>query len=668
MNSILSKKKNILLKKQCIRRIFVYGLFILISNLISGVSFGGFGNPEYNSFNRRFLTFIKDTDASLIEDVDASIFDKHILTEFTQLTPHDFAREGYFYTGVSKKEYTIVNCFSCGEGVRAKHYFTSKDLRSLHSSNCKYINSAQPLSATSFVKPPPSTVRQRSPESLYLAQPPVDNIIVAAQVEIPDGKPDLAPIDDLLSDINKSASLDEKLIEPRSTTTSNEYLLETSGKENPDYKYLYEKMYLRTIDITEGDITEFNCFHRELQKTSPVRFGVLFDMSSNDTSFPVIVKEYDNYPWCSFQSVRALKNMYFDYKYCRQIRFLFLSLMMEMDRKLLSTISKVDDAQHIDLKKAFADSSLCYRPAYTRVTIGVNATLSQLISKKGEVIGRDKVIMSDAGVLLYMAPRHVLLENTVNIMEVNDLIHSLSKMFFEKIILSRLRQSLLSSEIQTYSFRREYEEHHYKTDVDRFHMAIPNDDEIGFIVIQHICIFYMWELWGLLKNGHPLPEHVEPNMALVPISIKSMKLFVLEAVKSIFDCSIKELQAKINKNHFQSRDSKITQKYADKYIEQIVKNMHESESLNLKDDDCFRGIFPDSKCSLSPCAPYISSSCVICLDDLKNGVTEMIGFRSCRHSMEEKCWRAYEFLSIQPLRCPMCRIDIHGIYRFIYKQ
>ncbi|MDP0560919.1 MAG: hypothetical protein QS721_00740 [Candidatus Endonucleobacter sp. (ex Gigantidas childressi)] len=685
MNNILGNAKRSLLNKRWIRKVFVYGLLVLTSNLISGASFGvGYRYGEYSTY-----------------DIRLESFNSGIEIKFDQLTIDDVVKAGYFYR-YSTRESVFVKCFSCGEILSAKPDVTCEDLRNKHKYDCLYMNdesqdvlvaslentalgdglAAQQPPSAPISLPQPSVIQNKQ-NHLSVSTVGYDPSLMADRSAyktppVPlandDERPDLSPLNKLLNTYAPSKSLAEVTRVPLSTESSNEGLLEASGGEGGEggeniYENIYQKMYITKNKPTRYHTDCWNRLHAELKAVSPLELGVSFDLRDNDLSFPVVVNKEPASLMCNFEAVEKLINIYFS----KSPRFLYLSLMMEMDRKLLATISKVNDSQHIKLTRAFADAPLFDVKKQYRKVEG-NALLRDMIDERGKVIDQDKLNAFDVGVLLYMAPRRVLLENTVSVVELTDLIHELSLMFCKKSMLRRLRSSLRISEFEQFEYDRDGNLG-VKTTVNCNHKSILEEKELSFIVAQHVCIFYMWELWGLLKNGHSIPEYVDPKVALKSISMENIKLFIIEATQSLFSCSIKELQAKIDKNKYEVRDSAITKEYADNYIKKVVEQIKSHFSLNCERDDYFRSIFIGSEDLLASTNKVFSSNddiCIICLDSPESGKTEMVKFSSCIHSMGKDCWDQYEenhrkgLWPERPIKCPLCREEVKNCVEYMY--
>ncbi|MDP0589922.1 MAG: hypothetical protein QS748_12370 [Candidatus Endonucleobacter bathymodioli] len=740
MNSILGNKKSVLLKEQWVRVVVVYVLFVLTSNLITGVSFGGgYKRAEYQTGHIRLLSFAK-----------------YFNTKFSKVTIEDIIKLGYFYLGVSTDEYARIECFSCGKKIKAVHDITYEDLKGLHENGCTYINTEDlPMEVTSIVNRRSNklTAQQQPSATISSSQSPITNnaqgnardvtegdgqsrMACHSRHEVPppvlfeprwqrtgsqgracthgrdlsglassatngnvvkkanvvklhkDDRPDLGDIYELLRRNNPSTPSAEVMTECLSATPEvvteslsvdlgEESVGGKSARDNILYEDIYQKMYMTQNHIVEHNKKRWDTFHDKLKAMKYFKLGVIFSLRTASPSFPCIAhKEHDSLV-CSFKSVEQLKNMFFNESEWQQSpRFLCLSLLLEIDRKLLSIIGEINDKHHIGLKASFANARLCYLINGTKRLRGINKALSEIISEIGEVKDYININKSDVGALLYMAPRRILLENTVTVIELSDLVHKLSIMFCEKAMLSRLSRSLRvdeESEIRGFGFQRfdVGDELYCTKTVSATCNSILTLDEIAFIVTQHVCIFYMWELWGMLKHGSPIPRYVDPRMALKSVSMENIKECILEVSESLFNCTIEELQAKIDKYNFGAKDFKITKEYADSYIKLIVKNLKESPSLNLDSDAFFRTMFLGMEhllASANTAYSYNTPTCVICLDDLKKGV-EMVGFSSCVHSMEKTCWNKYEenHASYKAIHCPLCRTVIQNVLYFTYK-
>ncbi|MDP0589928.1 MAG: RING-H2 finger protein [Candidatus Endonucleobacter bathymodioli] len=735
MSSILGNKKSVLLKKQWIRIFFLYGFFVLTSNLITGVSFGVYKFETYKTYRLRL--------ASLATDLN---------TKFSHVAIEEFAKLGYFYAGYSTDVYAIIKCFSCGNMLRAESDIKCENLKSGHQWNCLYKNAGYVLvrvtssenpknsnflpakrkpSATISTPQPPITQNEQNYVSVVTGGdeqqlraghvpdriPPVirphpqcrsgleglmhilregdlvaglagsamsSNVVKKDAVAKPQegDRPDLSPIYKMLEGNSSSTSSEEVAREsistestiesPIVTESSNIDSLGASVEGNILYNDIYQKMYITKKSVLPFNQKNWDCLYGKLAAMGPLELGVSFDMSrkdSNDVSFPVVVTKQSGSACCSFESAVKFKDIFFD----GNSPWLCLSFLMEMDRKFLETIPEINSKQHIELKEAFANASLIYKPQGKKYLWGIDKTLSEIINEKGEVINYDDTNKSDVGALLYMAPRRVLLENKISAVDLADLVHGLCVMFCKKSILRRLRKSLCLSLNEAW-VRRNRGVLASKTTVDENHESIPGRKEIAFIVTQHVCIFYMWEMWGMLKNGYPIPKYVDPRMALKSISMGYIKSCILEVTESLFNCTIKELQCKIDKNNVGANDFAITKEYIDNYIQHIVKQLASSVSLNLGEDHYFRTVFCGSEHLLSSSTTtylYNAPTCIICLDELHDGVTEMIGFSSCIHVMEKICWDKYEENHSKcnqnlPIKCPMCRVEIRNIVDSIY--
>ncbi|MDP0589924.1 MAG: hypothetical protein QS748_12380 [Candidatus Endonucleobacter bathymodioli] len=137
MNSTSCNKKRILLKKQWIRSFFVYGFFVLTSNLITSVSFGVYSHAAYKNYLERLTSFPLELD-----------------TKFSRVTTEDMAKLGYFYAGYSTDIYAVINCFSCGVVLTAEADIKCETLESRHNESCTYMKDGYlPLNAISLGKP-----------------------------------------------------------------------------------------------------------------------------------------------------------------------------------------------------------------------------------------------------------------------------------------------------------------------------------------------------------------------------------------------------------------------------------------------------------------------------------------------------------------------------------
>ena len=710
MNNIFSSEIQGLFKKQLMRQFFICGLLIITSNFISGASYG---------VNIKYRTYISG-------EMRVESF-RDIKTPFNYVGIKDFASNGYFYMGITYPSSSYIKCFSCGVVVKAIPDTTCQDLHDRHDKPCAFIDKDEdmPPSAYSLEKPEPvEVVATKKPQTATKPQatspfvPVTEGIpaVFLAEIEEMRNRPqggiavisesehrrtftidDALNLDNYLTKISSSNDVSElskeeaqwadfsgfsKLLQENaeSQTGSNEApasseLPQTATSEPPSpeldrenitYDNIFEKMYLHKRTFTDGEKDHWSKFQDKLIRISPLYLGLTFTMGSDDKSFPEISPSTDEHPHYKFEDGQKLKNMFFDYN----IPHLCMSLMLEMDRKLLSTISVINDESHTTLAKSFGLTRLTYKNIDLfrgiKSNRGIKLNLEDVIDDRGELTNHEVITSTDIGALLHVAPRFLLLKDKVTATELLALTNNLTIAFCQKSIINRLYEKL-KNECRSYN-----DDDYYSMPQPEVRKAnpFPESKEIAYIASQHICIFYMWSLLGKIKEGKPFPKSVDPQKALKFFSMQHIRECILEAAKSIFSCSIADIQKKLNASPHNRKKVEITKKYIDNYISNFMESFGKSYSLSMTEEVFFSTLFPafgdlfnTSRIAEKEDSPTI---CVVCHDKLVKGETEMHMLKYCNHSLDSKCWMNFQSRRIRD--CPICRKPIRGTTPYIYGE
>ncbi|MDP0590053.1 MAG: hypothetical protein QS748_13040 [Candidatus Endonucleobacter bathymodioli] len=439
------------------------------------------------------------------------------------------------------------------------------------------------------------------------------------------------------------------------------------------YKNALHRLYMVKSGINPEQQAIWKSFHNQLKSRDLYKLGLSFNMFDGGPSFPTVIRSITEPEFkysCSFSDARAINKSFFNGD-----SFLTLSLMLEMNRKLVMEAYQLGTTSYILLLRSFGDVHLSYKSSPLRAS-GIDKSLGSLIGRDGKFIGGNDVFDTDIGVVLLLAPRYLLLKKPdCTAAEISDFIYNLSKMFCEKVIVNNI-YTYLNDTQNTNDFKYN-EDGCQDSDLSRI-LLIPSIKEMAFLESQHLCAMYLWSLLNTMNIRGSVPGFVDPNQIAGYVSIGNMQNMIKESGESVFkdkddlDRRLIALSKKIKSTRMCGPEVCITDDIFDACKQQFIKNISDCylfrKSDKLSYQECFTVLYPHGSLSVKADANSgevdKNPACYICYKGLEVGKTEMVGFADCNHYLDKKCWQDCKDAGV--VRCALCRRDFTKPLEYIY--
>ena len=433
---------------------------------------------------------------------------------------NEFAGNGYFLCSETDSTNTIIQCFECGIKIYAGPNTTFKILQGHHLDYCKYSK------FNAFFK------------GVITLKRPCSNVLAIS---------------------SKSES-----------TEKHKDTQDLLNYENIIYKNIWQKMCQNNRpDDSQDQYASWDTLYGKLKSMKHLCLGVSFDMCSEGLSFPYIDTNYDK-SYLAYDSGK----LEFLFSHQNKNAFLCLSLMMELERKLQSTISHIDSEQHKKLIQNFESATIgYYHPGHYR---WYRYRICHIWNDKRELIN-DDIFLDNTNIatLFHASTRLFLLRNTCSISNYYDIIETLTKLFYKKVMTRCFYKNIT------------YLNNHGEFNKELF---IPEESEIGLIENMRICAFYSWGLFENIKDKKTFPSSVDPRKVREFFSLESIKKSILEETMLLLSCSTVELEANIyNIRHIQ-QNLEITNIDIDNYKSEFI-NIFKQYYLNMTEEEYITTIF-----------------------------------------------------------------------------
>ncbi|MDP0589729.1 MAG: hypothetical protein QS748_11285 [Candidatus Endonucleobacter bathymodioli] len=631
MKSTFSDKKHPFFKKQERSLFLVYRICIVIGILFSDVSFAGVGSA-YERLSLRQSSYKTDM---------------YTFPVLTNINYQQLAKAGFFCLG-----YDMIQCFCCDKKIKPGMDMPLGDLKEeCHDTNCYYIKNIthDDLRELEMIISPMNVADQ------------ITHALIGQQLSeatgISNNQHDITPNFEIQS---SASNMFVPVLEEKSVRREDPE--PCSDKVGVVYPNALQRLYMTTNAIKVEQQHIWEDIHGILKKHGVYRLGLSFDMQDAGPSFPVIRRESDY--CCDFFDAHQLKNVFFS-----SDSFLILSLMLEMDRKLAWEVERMDSSSRTALLGSFKEMRLLYPVSKTIVrgcdksisnTVrGCDKAIQEVISNTGVLFEGVDVVDTDIGALLLVAPRFLLLNNETSLAELSGLVYNLSKMFYEKALVTKIYDCL------------RYNGHESGFSLKLAGVSLmPTDKEMAFLMSQHISTISLWSLLTRIKHKDSVPEFIDANDIEQYSAVENMSSIILESAISVFGDREK---LKLRINHVAGMRGKgnsiiITDEKLEECFAHFNNGFLNYDLFELTDKDCFHRLFPSGKfrslCVQSGEKLVEDVCCHVCTELLEVGKTKMIGFESCSHFFDKVCWiNCVQFCSS---RCPLCRKCFENPFEYIY--